>query len=301
MTLKDAYERYLRHCRNKELSAKTMESYTRIIELFIGYFGEERDIYTITLEEVEQYISQIRDKELARASRASYIRTIKCFLNYLRKYCNIAMSVNLIVVPKAKPKVVHLLTTEEITELGRAVQAESEWLTMRNKLIILFMLDSGLRREEVCRIKWEDISTDGTLKVLGKGSKERYAPMGRTTRMFLEKYKKVCPFETENVFVNRRGKPLTTNAIKQFISKLQDKVSFEVSCHRLRHNFATNYCIDQYYRYGIMDAYRLMAIMGHEDIVTTQGYIHLANQYIASRENISHVDNVFSQLDCWTP
>ena len=73
---------------------------------------------------------------------------------------------------------------------------------------------------------------------------------------------------------------------------VQKKLPFEFSSHKLRHNFATNYLLDQYERFGQMDIYQLMAIMGHEDISTTRRYLHEANGILAVRGCISHLDKV---------
>lgn len=93
--------------------------------------------------------------------------------------------------------------------------------------------------------------------------------------------------------VSRTGKELTCNAVKHMMFSIQRKLPFEFSSHKLRHNFATNYCIDQYEKTGQIDIYKLMLLMGHEDIETTRVYLHHANQIIASKMNISHLDKVF--------
>ena len=86
---------------------------------------------------------------------------------------------------------------------------------------------------------------------------------------------------------------MTNNAVKIFVNKLSKEVGFELSSHKLRHNFATNYCIDQYEEVGQVDIYRLMILMGHEDIETTRRYLHHANEIIGARSCISHLDKVF--------
>ena len=119
-----------------------------------------------------------------------------------------------------------------------------------------------------CGLLKQDVNFDSNiLKVCGKGNKER-------------------------VFVGRRGQNLTCDAVKHMISKLAAKLPFEFSSHKLRHNFATNYCLDQYEKYGQVDIYRLMILMGHENINTTRRYLHFANQLIAVKTNSSHIDGI---------
>ena len=86
---------------------------------------------------------------------------------------------------------------------------------------------------------------------------------------------------------------LTPDSVKHLISKIGKCLPFPFSSHKLRHNFATNYCLDQYEKHGQIDVYSLMILMGHEDVKTTERYLHFAKQIIASRQHISHLDAIF--------
>lgn len=66
--------------------------------------------------------------------------------------------------------------------------------------------------------------------------------------------------------------------------------TFDLSSHKLRHNFATNYCIDHVRQTGKTDVYDLSILMGHESIETTKKYEHFAHEIIAAENNISHLD-----------
>lgn len=79
-----------------------------------------------------------------------------------------------------------------------------------------------------------------------------------------------------------------------FVNSLSNKLPFDLSAHKLRHNFATNYILDQYKEKGKVDIYQLKALMGHSDIETTERYLHIANEIIASNNSISHLDNIFN-------
>lgn len=63
-----------------------------------------------------------------------------------------------------------------------------------------------------------------------------------------------------------------------------------ISSHKLRHNFATNFCIDEYNRTGSMDIYKLKTLLGHSEIVTSMRYMHLANQMLIAETKTSHLD-----------
>lgn len=107
-------------------------------------------------------------------------------------------------------------------------------------------------------------------------------------------YLEQCPHKSKQLFVGFHGSGITTNALKQMATKMAQQLPFEFSCHKLRHNFATNYCLDQYEQYGRIDVYSLMAIMGHANIHTTERYMHIATQILASRQHISHLDRIMA-------
>ncbi|MEG1145070.1 MAG: hypothetical protein RSE05_06865, partial [Clostridium sp.] len=71
---------------------------------------------------------------------------------------------------------------------------------------------------------------------------------------------------------------------------------FKFSSHKLRHNFATNYCIDHVRETGKSDVYDLSILMGHESIETTKKYEHFTHEIIASENSISHLDNVYKVI-----
>ena len=234
-------------------------------------------------------------KPLSKATRSTYIRHVKIFLRWAENEYTAAYSARAVKVPKSPKRNVRIYSDDEVKQIFSGIQAETPWLTLRNKCIVALMYDSGLRQSEVCTLQKSNISfSDNRMTVRGKGDKERTVPLGQLTRHFMLEYFAQCPYSDNTVFLNRRGEPLTCNAVKLFVSRLADSLPFELSSHKLRHNFATNYCIDQYREHGQVDIYRLMYLMGHEGIDTTRRYLHMANEILASQGCISHLDNVLN-------
>ena len=235
-------------------------------------------------------------KPVSKSTRATYIRHIKIFLQWCENEYTVSYSAHNIKIPKSPKRSVRIYSDDEVRQIFNAVSTEKDWLTLRNKCIIALMYDSGLRQSEVCTLLKSRISyNDKRMTVFGKGNKERTVPLGQLTQKFMKAYVAACPFQDSDcMFLTRRGKPLTCNAVKLLIARLADKLPFELSSHKLRHNFATNYCLDQYDKYGQVDIFRLMYLMGHEDVETTKRYLHFANEIIASRGCISHLDSVMN-------
>ena len=291
MTLEKAFDNFIFSKKLQGCSEKTIICYKEVIIPFIQFIGCDLDLEDLTREKYNSYLYELTLRKYSKATLSTYVRQIKVFLNWIEDEYGLRLSVHKIKVPRTHRRLVHIYTDEELRMIFENINASPEWIRLRNCSMVALMLDSGLRQNEVATLKADDIYWDnGTLKVLGKGDKERIVPFGNFSRKFMQQYLKMCPYQMEYFFVGRRGVPVSTDSVKHFVFKLSQKLPFEFSSHRLRHNFATNYCVDQYEKYGHIDVYRLMILMGHEDVETTRIYLHHANQIIASISSVSHLD-----------
>lgn len=294
MKMGEAFDNFIFSKKLQGCSVKSVTCYSQVIRPLIEYVGADEELDSFSRDKYNEYIALLTSRNYSRATLSSYVRQLKVFLRWLEDEYSINLSTSKLKVPKASRKVVHIYTVDEIRMIFDCIDADQKWLQLRNCSMVALMLDSGLRQNEVCTLRSADISWQrGTLKVLGKGSKERIVPFGNLSRHYLTEYRKLCPYSEEYFFVGRRGDEVTADSVKHFMYKLSKKLPFAFSSHRLRHNFATNYCLDQYEKYGQVDLYRLMILMGHEDIETTRVYLHHANQIIASINAISHLDKVY--------
>ena len=109
------------------------------------------------------------------------------------------------------------------------------------------MLDSSICQKEVCELQKANIDKERMImEVTGKGAKNRLVPLGYISSLFLEDYLSQCPYpDAAYVFVDRLGRPLSGNAVRVFVNCFQKKLSFDLFLYKLRHNFATNYCVDK--------------------------------------------------------
>lgn len=280
---------------------KTIQSYKEVLHGFVGFL-QSNGIDVLCRNVLIDYQLFLGKKGLRSASVASYLRHIKAFVHWLgdNGFLDDVDLYKVIKMPKQPKKNVKIYTDKEIAAIYSAVSSSPDWVNVRDKAIISLMYDSGLRQAEVCKISMEDFDTSrGILHVHGKGNKDRIVPIGQMTMRYVMEYLELCPYESSMLLVDRRGSPLTPNAVKLFISKMKTTLNFEFSSHKLRHNFATNYLIDQYEEYGYFDTYSLMILLGHEEISTTDRYLHLAKQYIATNQRTSHLDKVFKKQGVW--
>lgn len=294
MTIQQSFDEFILSRQLADLSQKTVNDYVQFVTPFVKFVGVDKGAEELQQQDINNYIAKLLDKPLSKATRATYIRHIKVFLKWLQENYTVQYDYKRVKVPKNPKKNVRIYTSDELMEIFEHIHAESDWLTLRNKCIVALMYDSGLRQSEVCTLERSRVSfSENRMVVCGKGNKERTVPLGSLTARFMRDYMAQCPYTSDKVFVNRHGQPLTGNAVKLLVSKLSNELGFELSSHKLRHNFATNYCIDQYEVHGQVDIYRLMILLGHEDIETTRRYLHHANEIIGTKNCISHLDKVY--------
>lgn len=295
MTLQKAFDKFIFAKRIQGLSNKSIADYEMMIGLFVRYVGGDIDVECLTRAQVDDYMMYQLNRGLSRSTYASYIRNAKIFLMWLETECSIDVQATEIKTPKSPKTMPYIYSKDDIIKIFSIIRFDEEWLTYRNKSMVALMLDSGLRQEEICNLKQADIDFHGNIiKVHGKGNKERLVPLGSLTKSFLLSYLELCPHKSKRLFVNLHGENMTTTALKQIARKMAKLLPFEFTCHKLRHNFATNYCLDQYEQYGKIDVYSLMAIMGHESLQTTERYMHIARQILASRQHVSHLDRILA-------
>lgn len=297
MTLSVAYDEFLLDQRVKGNSPRTLEYYENVLTIFINYLGKDFPVSDITLRTCkEYYLHLVEGRDIKSVSVQSYIRGLRAFLRWL--YDNDYTDVNIcerFKLPKATRNIVDVLSDEEIERLLNVLSG-SEWLNVRNRLIVALMLDSGLRLNEVVTLKESSVHLkDRYLIVTGKGDKQRTVPFGDFTFRTLEEYLQItqkarfkdsliikvsetlCAFE-----------PITDTAIKNLFRKLKKRADIpRLYPHLLRHTFATRYLENG------GNIYTLQAILGHTSLEMVKKYLHLATTRIrADFPKFSPLDNI---------
>lgn len=273
------------------LSKKSLSDYQQFLLPFIKFVN--RPLSELSIYDVNAYFCTLLERKVSRSTYATYVRNVKIFLRWCESHYDFNINAKSIKIPKSPKKNPYIYSDDEIKAIFSTIYSD-DWLSVRNCCIVSLMLDSGLRQSECSSLRWDNVYMESNyINVFGKGDKERIVPLGTMSKRFLEEYSKKCPFLSKTVFVNRCGDDITNNAIKLFVSKYAKIFPFEFSSHKLRHNFATNFLIDSYYKKGFMDVYALMSILGHESLETTNRYLHIANQVVYSKAHISHLDNIY--------
>lgn len=268
------------------LSHNTIDSYSRDIQKLI-YYLEENNIKVSPIEIditiVQQFIYEVA-KDVKPRTQSRIISGLRNFFDYLtfedyRK----ENPTDLIETPKIGRKLPDTLSIDEIDELIAAIDL-SHPQGERNRTILETIYSCGLRVSELISLRLSDLFfKEGFIRVLGKGNKERYAPINIETQKYISFYinnirshistKK--GFE-DTLFLNRRGKGLTRQMIFMIIKDLAIKINLNkrIGPHTLRHSFATHLLE------GGADLRAIQQMLGHESITTTEIYVHLDKSFL---------------------
>lgn len=211
-------------------------------------------------------------------SQARSISAIKSFFNYLIFEGYIKDSpISNIESPKQEKKLPKVLTEEEIKKLINSIDLNHDF-GQRNKTIIEILYGTGIRVSELINLKLSNIFfKENVIKVIGKGNKERFVPLGEIASNEMKIYinnrnlLKIDSKSSDILFLNRYGRGLTRSMIFKIISDASKRVGLDkkISPHTLRHSFATHLIKNG------ADLRTIQLILGHESITTTEIYTHL--------------------------
>lgn len=278
------------------IKPKSAKNYFETLRLFVDYIGKDTQIEELTQKDLQKYQIYVNESNsLKGGTKTNYIKNLRIFIKWcIIEYGLSNLSYEKIRIPKLPKKQPYLYTDSEIKMMYESCICSVSWITERNRTILTILLDTGIRREEVRQIKKTDIDFQNRIFYIhGKGSKDRTVPFSNRTASLIIQFWELCPFkECIYAFCSRYGAQLGSDAVKQFLNKLNQQMPFDVSSHRLRHNFATNYALHYLKEYGTSCAIELAEIMGHEDIKTTENYVHIANKILSMQRRFNRMDNI---------
>ena len=271
------YMRYLKLERN--FSPNTLEAYRRDLHNLLEFLQKkDLSVLDVKLEDLEEFSAGLHDMGISPRSQARVLSGIRSFYNFLvlEDYLQDDPT-ELLPSPQIGEHLPEYLTVEEVDLLEGAIDL-SKWEGHRNRAIIEVLFSCGLRVSELVNLKLSDVFEDEKfIRVLGKGSKERLVPISAKALQELHFWyddrnkMNIKPGEEDYVFLNRRGAHLTRTMILIFIKNaaIVAGIKKTISPHTLRHSFATALVR------GGADLRVVQAMLGHEDISTTEVYTHL--------------------------
>lgn len=255
-------------------SPKTIEWYSMVLGRAGRDLGVDRALDSLTSNELRAWLLTLRET-LSPISVAGYVRGLKAF----GRWCGaeeIATAAALRGLQR--PRVPHKLVEPlDDAALRRMLDAAS----VRDRAIVLLMLDTGLRLSELAGLRPSDLRPDGSLKVMGKGARERIVPVGGVARQALVRYlRQADAADTEAaIFRARGGGALGARGVQQVFKRLKARAGIPGRCspHILRHTFARAYLLNG------GDAFSLQRMLGHSTLDMVKRYVALADTDLAAR------------------
>lgn len=247
-----------------------------------------------TLSNAYEYLGYLKNvRNNSSATRARKTSSLKQFYNYLYKKAKLIDSNPMLdlELPKVKNKLPKYLSLEQSLELLSNVQSKYQ---ERDFCILALFLNCGMRLSELVGMNIRDYSRDNrTLRLLGKGRKERIIYLNDACIKALDDYLKVRPkveSEPDAVFLSRNNKRIDKRRVQQIVEENLKKAglgNLGVSTHKLRHTAAT-----LMYQHGNVDTLVLKNILGHKSIATTEIYTHLSNESMKDAADSSPLSKV---------
>ena len=271
----------------KKHSNNTIINYQVDLLEFMEFTNNNIDIDKDT---VNAYLKKLYELNISKSSISRKLSSLRSFYNYLVKN-NITTNnyFTMIKNPKKDNSLPRLVKEDDIDKMF-LIPDTRNWIGKRNLLIIRMLYSTGLRVSELVNIKLNELNiSDRTIRVLGKGSKERIVVFGNNTKEALNDYinngrYKVDFHNSEYLFLNKDGNRLSTRYVRKIIDDIIFKSSIEthVSPHMLRHTFATGMLNNG------ADLVSVKELLGHESLNTTSIYTHVSDDKIREIYNKAH-------------
>ena len=263
----------------RNYSTNTVDAYIHDIKSLLDYCLDiSKNVLQLQLEDLQSFAATIHEKGIGPTSQARILSGVRSFYRYLLLdgYIDADPS-ELLESPNLGKHLPEVLSTQEVDKLENVIDLTTKE-GQRNKAIIEVLFSCGLRVSELVNLKLSQLFLDeGFVQVIGKGRKERLVPISQRAIKELNlwfydrKQLNIKTGEEDYVFLNRRGSHLTRTMILIMIKKEAEKAGIKktISPHTMRHSFATALL------QGGADLRAIQAMLGHEDIGTTEIYTHI--------------------------
>ena len=280
MSLYELIHEFLFDCKVRELSELTVKNYEKQLQKFRHFV---KDNFQVTQFEelkpihVKEYVGSLQDRGCKPSYTNDMLKAVKCLCSYAQRegYSDEVLTKRVRNVKQ--PKVlIHTFSSREISLMIKYYNG-NDYLSVRNKMILMIFFDTGIRVSELINMKLDQIQ-DTYFVIYGKGRKERVVPKNPMVGKFLykylnarERYFMARDCEEEYVFLSKNGRRLTDEGISKFMKDAAEAVGVNpkvrVSPHTCRHSFAHQQLMNG------LDLYSLSRLLGHESVSITQRYL----------------------------
>ena len=284
------YLRYIDVMKNR--SQKTVFEYSINLREFLSFVLNDKNpdailkncdeefFRNISLDDAYKYLSYCKNEKNNNAStRARKVVAIRQFFKYLADNKQLLKHnpMKMLDSPKTKKALPKYLSLEQSINLLESVDGKNK---ERDYAILTIFLNCGLRLSELVALNYNDIKSDNSMRVLGKGNKERIIYLNSACISAIRAYMNVRPVDgvvdKNALFLSSRLKRISPKTVQYIVKSFLEKSGLGemgMSVHKLRHTAAT-----LMYQYGDADVLVLKDILGHENLSTTEIYTHIVDE-----------------------
>jgi integrase/recombinase XerC len=281
----------------RRVSPHTADAYGRDLSAFLTFLtdhlgaeADTPDLASLRPADFRSYLAHRANEGISRSSIARGLSTLRNFFRFLdRTACVHNPAVKAIKtprVPKTVPKA--LDESDAMATITTASELHDEpWLAARDTALLILLYGCGLRLGEALSLTCGDIPDGDTLRIMGKGRKERIVPVLPIVRKSITAYRKLCPFAPmpdAALFVGKRGKALNPGVMQRQVRRLRALLGLAETAtpHALRHSFATHLLAQG------GDLRTIQELLGHASLSTTQRYTMVDAAHLAKVYNAAH-------------
>lgn len=260
----------------------TLKNYRQALRALRTGFKAFRSWPELSVDDFRAWLFLLMKRELGRATIRLHFAALRSFFKYLTRRAGLVSNPLLEVqLPKSQRPLPVVLTLGQIDELlalpltlkPEGPQRSAKWAPQRDAAILELFYSTGLRLHELVKLDVKDINhLDESLRVTGKGRKDRICPVGGPALRAIQKYRSAANVHTGPLFLSKGKDRITMRAVSDILQKYlrHSSIGFKVSPHKLRHSFATHLLNNG------ADLRSVQELLGHANLSTTQIYTHVS-------------------------
>ncbi len=281
----------------RRVSPHTADAYGRDLAAFLAFLtdhlggeADTSDLANLKPADFRSYLAHRANVGIGRSSIARGLSTLRNFFRFLdrtdRVHNPAVKAIRTPRVPKTVPKA--LDESDAMAAITTAGELHDEpWLAARDTALLILLYGCGLRLGEALSLTCADIPESDTLRVIGKGRKERIVPVLPVVREAIAAYRKLCPFAPlpeAALFIGKRGKALNPGVMQRQVRRLRALLGLAETAtpHALRHSFATHLLAQG------GDLRTIQELLGHASLSTTQRYTMVDAARLTKVYNAAH-------------
>lgn len=265
----------------KDISDHTISAYAKDVADFLAFLTEHTGesqglnaVASVTVSDMRAWMAKTRSHKVSSRSLARKLSAVKSFYRWLSERQGFEPTAVLSTrSPKFSAKLPRPLEIDAAQDMINTVELQSQlaWVAARDVAVITLLYGCGLRISEALGLTGRQIPLQSSLRILGKGKKERIVPVLPVARDAVDRYVQLCPFEMTvdaAVFRGVRGGTLNPRAIQKVMEQARMQIGLPSTAtpHAMRHSFATHLLN------AGGDLRAIQELLGHASLSTTQAY-----------------------------